>query len=265
MSAEGIEVEGGTVFHGEKAVLDNVNLSFEAHRTTVLLGASGCGKSVLLKTAAGLLQPFAGHILIDGCDLSTMSERENRRFRQASGFVFQDAALWANSTLFQNMSLPLRVHFPAMSERQISERIEHLLTRVGFSENLTLRPADAAAGERKIVSFIRALVTDPRILFMDEPIAGIHHQVSERIIEVIRDLKRGGRTIIIATHDPILTSQLADSLVVMQNGRVLEAGPVAEVARSRNPDVIAILTRVLSQASTFDGSILDILDSGSGL
>lgn len=257
-----IKLRGIRVTHGERAVLDDVSFDFPPGKTTVVLGPSGCGKSVLLKVAAGILPPNRGRVETDGKNLSSFSERQNRQFRRRTGFVFQDAALWSNNTLFENMSLPLRIHFPQLTDKEIAVRIAAVLSRFGFTEDLNLRPADTSLGERKIVSFVRAVVTDPEVLFLDEPLSGIHHQVTDNMLDLIRELKRKGRTIIIVTHDPQLTAQVADWLVVLQGGRILECGPTTEVVSSSNPEVIAILTRVLSQASTFDGSILDILDQG---
>lgn len=259
-----IELDSIRVVHGERTVLEKVSFSFPPQKTTVILGPAGSGKSVLLKVAGGILDPDSGSVVADGRRLSSLSERQNREFRRRTGFVFQDAALWSNSTLLQNISLPLRVHFPAMSEEDAARRVDSLVSRIGFEEDLRVRPADTSPGGRKIVSFARAVIGDPETLFMDEPLAEIHHQVAERMLDVIRDLKRRRRTIIMVTHDPVLTSQVADWLLVLQNGRILEGGTTAKVASSTNPQVIATLTRVLSQASTFDGSILDLLDQDTG-
>lgn len=262
MSEPGIVLESVSVFHATKVVLDAISVTFAPQTTTVIIGPSGCGKSVLLKVAGGIVFPDRGRVSVNGKNVRTMSDRENQAFRLSNGFVFQDAALWANSTLLQNMILPLRYHFPRITDGDATRRVRKILDRIGFKENLSLRPADASAGERKIVSFVRALVTEPEVLFLDEPLAEIDHRVGERMLEVIREQKRAGRTILIVTHDPVLTSQVADELVVLQEGRILERGPLSSVVRSTNADVETILTRVLSQASTFDGSILDLLDSG---
>ncbi len=265
MSEQGIELREIVVRRGDTVALDNISVLFPSGKTTVILGPAGSGKSTLLKVAAGIILPDSGRVLVEGKSLSTMSERENNEFRRGSGFIFQDSALWANSTIRQNLSLPLRFHFPALTDQEIERRIGALVAKVGFHESLGHRPAESSSGERKIISFLRALVTDPALLYMDEPLTGIDHQTAERMTEIMRELKRAARTIIMVTHDPVLTSQLADYLVVLDAGRILDCGPLSQVVKSTRREVIAILSRVLSEASTFDGSILDLLDQGFGV
>ncbi len=265
MNEPGIELREIVVRRGDTTALDDVSVLFPEGKTTVILGPSGCGKSTLLKVAAGIALPDSGKVFINGKNLNEMSIRENNAFRRASGFIFQDSALWSNSTIQQNLSLPLRFHYPAMSDEEIAQRVDALVRRVGYHESLTHRPAESSSGERKIVSFLRALVTNPSLLYMDEPLTGIDHQTTERMTDMIRELKREARTIIIVTHDPVLTSQLADYLVVLDRGHLLESGPLAQIVKSTRTEVIAILSRVLSEASTFDGSILDLLDQGFGM
>lgn len=264
MSDAAVELIDVSLRRGDILALDEVSLALPEGKTTVILGPAGCGKSTLLKVAAGIVLPDSGRVMAKGKNLRTMSDRENLDFRKESGFIFQDSALWANHTVFQNLSLPLRYHFPAMSEEEIAKRVAALVKQVSYHDSLSRRPAEASSGERKIISFLRALVTDPSLLFMDEPHTGIDNQTAERMTDMIRGLKREGRTILIVTHDPILTSQVADHLVVMDSGRILEAGPLSQVVKSTRAEVIAILSRVLSEASTFDGSILDLLDQGFG-
>jgi len=265
MHETGIELREIVVRRGDTTALDDVSLLFPAGKTTVILGPSGSGKSTLLKVAAGIAFPDSGRVFINGKNLNTMSVRENNAFRRDSGFIFQDSALWSNSTIQQNLSLPLRFHYPALTDEEIARRVDAFVKRVGFHESLAHRPAESSSGERKIISFIRALVTNPSLLYMDEPLTGIDHQVAERMTEMIRELKREARTIIIVTHDPVLTSQLADYLVVLDRGRLLEFGSLTQVVKSTRAEVIAILSRVLSEASTFDGSILELLDQGFGM
>lgn len=260
-----VELRDIVVRRNDKAVVDGISFALPPGRTTVIIGPSGSGKSTLLKVAAGIVLPDAGEVRVGGRDLNSLPERDLMNLRRNNGFIFQDAALWSNNTIFQNLSLPLRYHFPTMSEREVSERVTALVRRVGYQDDLDLRPSQASTGERKIISFLRALVTDPKLIFMDEPLSGIDQRIAERMITMIRDLKRANRTILVVTHDPVLTSQVADYLLVMDAGRMLEAGPLAQVVRSTRSEVVSILSRVLSEAATFDGSILELLDQGGDM
>ncbi len=260
-----IELQQVTFKRSAAPILDDVTINLPSGKTTVILGPSGCGKTTLLKVAAGLVIPDSGRVIYKGRNLHALGERENILFRRETGFVFQDSALWSNNSMYQNISLALTFHDPLMGEQEVRARVESLVKLVGYRESLSRRPAEASAGERKIVSFLRAIALHPSLVFMDEPLSEIDHPTAERMIEMIRDQKREGRTIVIVTHDPVLTSQLADNLVVLDNGRVLESGPFAQVVRSTNAEVISLLSRVLSEASTFDGNILDLLDEGTHL
>jgi phospholipid/cholesterol/gamma-HCH transport system ATP-binding protein len=244
--------------------LRGVSLGFGEGKSTVIMGPSGCGKSTLLKVAAGLMPPDAGRVRFRGKDVFQMSERALLDMRKNSGFVFQDGALWENKTLFENLALPLQVHFTNLAAAERSRRVVRALERAGLEESASERPAALSGGEKKIASFLRALMTEPDVLFMDEPTLSIDHAMAERIHQIIRDLKARGRTIIAVTHDAQLTSTLADSLVVMDAGQVIAAGGFDEVKRSRNPRVRAILSEVLKDIASYDTDLLQLLDGDPG-
>jgi len=223
------------------------------------MGPSGSGKSMLLKVAAAIIPPDSGRVLLHGKNLQRLSQRELLEFRRTSGFMFQDAALWANKTIFENLALPIQFHFPNRSPEEIERRIRKLLQPMNLLDSLKLRPAALSEGEQKIVSFLRAIVLEPVILFLDEPTPSIDHQLLEKMLGMIRGLKDRGCTIIAVTHDPHLTSMIANHLVILKGGRILEAADISEVRRSANREVIEILTQVLSEAATYDTDILDLL------
>jgi phospholipid/cholesterol/gamma-HCH transport system ATP-binding protein len=244
--------------------LRGVSLGFEEGRSTVIMGPSGCGKSTLLKVAAGLTPPDAGRVRFRGRDVAQMSERALLDVRRRSGFVFQDGALWENKTLFENLALPLQVHFTDEPAAERNRRVVRALERGGLEESASERPAALSGGEKKIASFLRALITEPEVLFMDEPTLSIDHAMTERIHQIMRDLKSRGRTIIAVTHDAQLTSTLADNLVVMDAGQVIASGAFDEVKRSRNPRVRAILSEVLKDIASYDTDLLQLLDGEPG-
>jgi ABC-type transporter Mla maintaining outer membrane lipid asymmetry ATPase subunit MlaF len=240
-------------------VLERASVSFTKGASSVIMGPSGCGKSTLLKVAAGICVPDSGEVLLEGRPLERLGEARLREWRRASGFMFQDAALWANKTIFENLALPLQFHHPTMSQAEVRERVLASLRRGGLEGSLELRPAQLSMGENKIASFLRAVILEPALLFLDEPTPSIDHELSEKMMQMIRELRDRGCTIIAVTHDAHLTSMIAAYLVVLKEGRVLEAADLATVRRSRSPEVMAILSQVLSEAATYDTDLLDLL------
>jgi len=227
----------------------------------VIMGPSGSGKSTLLKTAAGLIPPDSGKVFYQGKDMLGLSESGMLDLRKASGFIFQDGALWENKTLFENLSLPLEVHRPDMSTRDVAHRIMRALERLDMADSARQRPAEMSGGEKKVASFLRALIIEPALVFMDEPTLSIDFRLTEKINQMIRDLKARGATIIAVTHDPQLTSTLADRLLVMDGGQLLALGRFEEVRRSHLPRVRAILSQVLGEIASYDTDLLELLDS----
>jgi phospholipid/cholesterol/gamma-HCH transport system ATP-binding protein len=244
--------------------LRGITLDFIEGKSTVIMGPSGCGKSTLLKVAAGLVPPDEGTVSFRGRDVFQMSERALMAMRRHNGFVFQDGALWENKTLFENLALPLQVHFSHLPPAERSRRIARALERVGLEESASERPAALSGGVKKIASFVRALITEPALLFMDEPTLSIDHAMSERIHQIIHDLKSRGTTIIAVTHDAQLTSMLADRLVVMDQGQVIASGDFDEVRRSKQARVRAILSEVLKDIASYDTDLLQLLDGERG-
>ena len=255
-----LSLQGVRITLGDFEALHDVSVAFPAGMSTVIMGPSGSGKSTLLKVAAGLFPPDAGRVLFNGQDMLHLSERGNRELRRMNGFVFQDAALWENKTLFENLALPLQAHFPAMPRAEVTRRVARALERVGLEKSSSERPAALSGGEKKIASFMRAVVTEPSLVFLDEPTLSIDNAMAERINQMIRDLKARGSTIIAVTHEAGLASILADRLIVMESGRILVSGSFDEVKRTRNARARAILSRVLGEIASYDTDLLRLLD-----
>ena len=257
-----IELQSVSLMTEDYPALEEVSLLFAEGRSTVIMGPSGCGKSTLLKIAAGILVPDRGRVLLSGRPLQGLSARQLLEFRRSSGFMFQDAALWANKSIFENLALPIEYHEPPQRPGELRRRILGLLRPLGLDDSIDLRPAHLSMGEQKIVSFLRATVLEPKLLFLDEPTTSIDHSVVTRMMRKIADLRDGGCTIIAVSHDAHLASMIANDLVVLKRGRVLEAADLGTVRRSANPEVAEILTQVLSEAATYDTDILDLLGDG---
>jgi len=248
-------------FSGDYQVLDNVSMEIPMGKNTIIMGPSGCGKSSLLKIAAGLITPSAGKVILYNRNLDTLSHKKNILLRRDVGFVFQDAALWANKSIYENLSLPLRYHFPKMSKNDIRLHIEKHLKDVPFSDDLNLRPNQLSMGERKIISFIRGIITDPNIIFLDEPLASIDYKSGEAILAIIKSLKKREKTIISITHNQKVTSLLAEYLIVMKEGKVLAVGNFRELLKTKDKEVQSILSEVIESIESYDQDILELLDS----
>jgi ABC-type transporter Mla maintaining outer membrane lipid asymmetry ATPase subunit MlaF len=240
-------------------VLERASVTFAKGSSSVIMGPSGCGKSTLLKVAAGICLPDSGEVLLEGKPLQRLSEARLREWRRASGFMFQDAALWANKTIFENLALPLQFHYPELPPAEVHERVRASLRRGGLESSMDLRPAQLSMGENKIASFLRAVILEPDLLFLDEPTTSIDHAAQEKMMVMIREMKQRGCTIISVTHDAHLASMLANDLVVLKQGRVLAAADLSSVRRSRDPEVVEILSQVLSEAAAYDTDLLDLL------
>jgi ABC-type multidrug transport system ATPase subunit len=245
-------------------VIADVSLAVPAEACTVIMGPSGCGKSTLLKTAAGITVPDTGRVTVLGVDPARASDRELELLRARNGFVFQDGALWQNLSLYQNLALPLRYHHPEIEPDAVHARIDRLARELRATPRLGLRPAQVSAGERKVVSFLRAIVSDPQLVFMDEPTTSVDPERVDLLIRKLRELAHRRRTIVAVTHDARIASQIADYVVVMKEGRVLRFGTLKEVSRSGDPEIERILTDVLSETATYHGDILELLDPDTG-
>lgn len=218
-------------FH-DQLVLENIDLSFEEGQCTIIIGNSGCGKSTLLKTIAGIIPPDTGRALFEGNDIFTMNEKEYQTMQFQTGFMFQDSALWANKSLYDNLSFPILVAHPKMNRLELDQIIQQSVQSIGFKNNLMLRPANLSSGERKMLSYLRAIITDPNIIFMDEPTTFIDRKSVGTIKKKIHQLKEQGKTLIGITHEQSFALELADRFIFLQNGRVLADGKPNELLES---------------------------------
>jgi phospholipid/cholesterol/gamma-HCH transport system ATP-binding protein len=258
-----IALEEVQLILGGYQALRNVTVGFPEGGSTVIMGPSGCGKSTLLKVAAGLIPPDSGRVLFRGEDIAWFSDRKMTEMRKRNGFVFQDGALWENKTIFDNLALPIQVHFPKVDREEVEHRVNQALERGGLLDSAPQRPAQLSGGERKIASFLRALILEPKWVFLDEPTMSVDHEAAARMQEMIRELKARACTIIAVTHDPQLTSLIADHLVVLDAGAILASGPFDTVKTDADPRVRAILSRVLGEAAAYDSDLLSLLGGGA--
>ena len=235
-----------TLIKNERKILSEITVHFPKGKTTVVIGPSGCGKSTLLKVAAALIPADEGSVLADDQDLRKMNSSKLLSFRKNSGFVFQDAALWANESVYRNLSLPLKLHFPEMDDIHHDESIKEMLKKVGFTDSFKLRPAALSIGERKMVSLARALITSPGLIYMDNPLVLVDPSIAKKMKKLIVDLHNSKATIIANFFTSELINQIADYLVVMKDGRLIETGTLDTVKRSTNPETSSIIESILN-------------------
>lgn len=245
--------------------LKDVSVDFPLGKTTLIMGPSGCGKSTLLKVAAGLLPPNKGDVEIAGIDALRGRPRAMSEMRKNTGFVFQDAGLWQNMSLYDNLALPLEFHYPERAEGAVRREIYAWAKRFDLNSILPLRPSTLSGGERKLISFCRAMILNPNLVFLDEPTTFVDRLGVERMLSVLREKKAAGCSMIGVTHDADLTSQLADYILVMKSGELRAFGTTSDIAKSRDPEVRDILGDVLNEAATYDGDILDLLEPNGDL
>jgi phospholipid/cholesterol/gamma-HCH transport system ATP-binding protein len=227
---------------GRADVLRGISFSLDKDETLVIMGGSGSGKTVLLRTIAGLIQPNSGVLRVFGIDITSLSEEELLPIRRRMGYVFQGAALFDSLTVADNVAFPLREH-TSMPEAEIRSRVLHVLSLVGLGEDVLPKlPSELSGGMRKRVGIARALVIEPEMLLFDEPTAGLDPTNSKMVGELISKLKEGVcDTSVVVTHDIELARTVADRVAILIDGRFAVLGPVDEVMNSQDPVIQAFL------------------------
>lgn len=223
-------------------VLRDVNLSIERGQATVIIGRSGCGKSVLLKHIIGLLRPDSGEIFIDGQNITTFSKRELFELRKRFGMLFQGAALFDSMSVGENVGLGLREH-TRLNDDEIAEKVSQRLEVVGLPGIEDMRVSELSGGMKKRVGLARALAMDPEFVLFDEPTTGLDPIMADAINELICELKRTLReTIIVVTHDIVSAYKIADCIAMLHEGEIVFTGTPEETQNTDNPIVRQFIT-----------------------
>ena len=238
-----IRIEQMSVEFGRHEVLRDIDFEIGRGETLAIIGESGCGKTVLLKTFIGLLHPTRGSVLFEGQDLARLGERALTRERTRFGFVFQQAALFDSMTIAQNIAFPLRQH-TRKTAAEMEEIVMARLSEVGLPENVRFKkPAELSGGMRKRVGLARALALEPEVVLYDEPTTGLDPIMSAVIDELILGTRRRHPvTSVIVTHDMKSARRVAERIVMLYplsrlkegEPQVLFDGTPADLERSRD-------------------------------
>jgi len=215
-----------------------IDVSFEVRRgeMVVVLGRSGVGKSVTLKHILGFIKPDAGEVIVDGREVSSMSERELAEVRRHVTMVFQSGALFDSLTVGENVAYPLRersLRGVTLDEDEIQARVSELLALVDLGDALDLKPSDLSTGMKRAVAIARALAAEPEAILYDEPTTMVDPLMAHTVGDLILKLKRKrGLTSLVVTHDMKLARKLADRIVFLEGGHVTFFGPASQMDES---------------------------------
>ncbi len=222
---------------GDQQVLNGIDLEVGRCETLVIIGRSGCGKSVLVKHINGLLKPDKGQIFVDEEDITLLRGKRLFQIRRKFGMLFQGAALLDSMTVGENVGLGLH-HHTRLSDKQIQERIREKLSLVGLSGLENKYPSELSGGMKKRVGLARAMALDPQCIILDEPTTGLDPIMADVINELILRLKKDlCITSVAVTHDMVSANKIADRIAMLYEGRIIFDGPPEEIQRTTDPVV----------------------------
>jgi len=239
-----IEIKNLHKSFGKNKVLQGVNLEIHPGETIVIIGRSGCGKSVLLKHIVGLLTPDSGYVKLNDKIVSDLKQDELYELRKRFGFLFQGAALFDSMTVEENVALPLVESKNGLSGDNIREIVTEKLKLVGLKDALKIKPAELSGGMKKRVGLARALVTNPEYILYDEPTTGLDPIMSDSIDNLIKELSEKIKvTSIVVTHDMYSVKNVAAQVAMMHDGKIHFYGTPDELLKSKDGIIIDFIKR----------------------
>jgi len=213
--------------YNDHEVIKRISLSVEKGQKVVLMGPSGSGKSTLLKCIVRLVEPWSGEIIIDGIRV-TDNNVDLKYIRARTGFVFQSYNLFPHMTVLRNITLPLEV-VKGMAREEATRRALEVLRIVGMEGFADRYPLQLSGGQQQRVAIARALAMDPVLLLLDEPTSALDPELREEVLEVLERIARAGMSMLIVTHEMDFAEDVADWVVFMEDGRIVEEGPPYEI------------------------------------
>ncbi len=230
---------------GAKKILQGISFRVEEGQSYVIMGGSGTGKSVTLKTIIGMLKPESGSVRVEGQEVPALDRQGLMRLRRDMGYLFQDGALINWMTVFDNIALPLREN-SKLTEAEIRDKVMDVIRLVELEHAVDLLPDSISGGMIKRASLARALINDPKIILYDEPNAGLDPIMSETINRLIKDVQdRFGVTSVVVTHKRACAFTVGDIIAIFDQGKILAEGPPGEMRNSELPLVRRFLGGVV--------------------
>lgn len=231
---------------GEVTALKGVDLSIERGEIYGIIGLSGAGKSTLIRCINMLERPTEGKVIVDGKDLTTLSEADLREERKGIGMIFQHFNLLSSATVYDNVAFPLRL--ANADDETIRKKVEPLLALVGLADKAQQYPAQLSGGQKQRVGIARALAAGPKVLLSDEATSALDPQTTKSILQLIADInKKLGLTVVIITHEMQVIKDVCDKVAVIADGVIAEKGSVVDIfTKPQNPITREFVSTLLS-------------------
>jgi len=229
---------------GDNLVLDSIDLSIGAGEAIVVAGPSGSGKSTMLRCINGLESIDSGSVVVDGRKIDPQS-KEIQKIRADIGMVFQQFNLFPHKSVLENITLaPIKVK--GVDPKEAEERAHALLQTVGIPEKAGAAPADLSGGQQQRVAIARALAMEPKLMLFDEPTSALDPEMIREVLDVMRDLARGGMTMVVVTHEMGFAREVCDRIVFIDEGKIVEEGPPAEFfANAKSPRAREFVDKII--------------------
>jgi phospholipid/cholesterol/gamma-HCH transport system ATP-binding protein len=244
-----IDIQGVVKHFGAQLVLDELDLRVRRGETLVIIGCSGCGKSVLLKHIIGILKPERGRIFVDGTDIVPLPDSRLLEVCSQFGMVFQGSALFDSLNVWENVAFSLTEHKTGMSRAEIDERVKDCLNLVGLAGTEEKNPAELSGGMRKRVGVARAIAHKPRIILYDEPTTGLDPVTGDTINDlIIRAQENLHATSVAVTHDLHSAFKIGDRIAMLADGKIVASGTPDEIWHSDEPRLRRFLATAGSAA-----------------
>jgi len=220
--------------YGGKTVHEGIDLDIRKGEILTLMGGSGSGKSVLLRSLIGLERPDSGKILFHGKDVTKLTEEQLTEVRKRIAYCFQYGALFDSLSVYENLAYPLREH-TTQSESEISERVAGALNRIGLAGTEKLLPSDLSGGMQRRVGVARAIIMEPEVILYDEPTTGLDPFNTKQILKIILQLQKQGCTSVLVTHDMSSIFEVTDRVAFLRDGKIRALGTAEEIRGTKDP------------------------------